>query len=147
MKGCIGYKKYWLPKCAEIKFLNCVDPPSRNDLAMLVFRRMEQEFSTGNEPFNSSFRRTAYEISKKPPSPEWLIAMLATMEPSNPIFAKDYVKPKVSCVDGEDLDMVENTDGWFDGLPMAVKSGKKQTTVKFADGAASDAQKLKKMQM
>ena len=36
MKGCIGYNKYWLPKCSELRIINCVDPPTRSVLAEMV---------------------------------------------------------------------------------------------------------------
>ena len=147
MRGCIGYRTYWLPKANEIRLYNCVDPPSRADLARMVTDRMRAEQRTGNEPFDSSFQRTAGEISRRPPSQEWLLAMLGSMEPENGIFAKDYVKPKVNRFADEDPDMVDNVDGWFDGLPVAARNSKKSATVRLGNPAVGERQKLQRMQM
>ena len=154
MQGCIGYKLYWLPKCVDIKFLNCVDPPSRIELARLVVACMKKQFNPAgdNQPFDSSFKRTAEEILKKPPSQDWLLAMLATMDPMAQVFRKDYVKPKVvsrfAQPDDLDADMVENVEGFFDGLPIAGRSSKQSATVRFGgDSEAMERQKLRKMQM
>ena len=69
MKGCVGSSQYWLPKCSEIRLLNCVDCPSRLDLAKMVHARMlVVNMGVPREPFDSSFRRTADEIVRKPPN-------------------------------------------------------------------------------
>ena len=128
MKGCVGSSQYWLPKCTEIKLLNCVDAPSRLDLAKMVSARMlVANMGLPREPFDSSFKRTAEEIVRKPPNVDWLLAMLSTMDPESVIFRKDYVKPKVLKFTDPDLDqaeMVDNVEGFFDGLPVAVRSKK-----------------------
>ena len=43
MKGCIGYRYYWLPKTEDIRLRNCVDPPSRGELARMVFDKMSEQ--------------------------------------------------------------------------------------------------------
>ena len=65
MKGYIGYEMYWLPKCEEIRILNCVDPPNRAVLADMVSSHMRNQALSGREPFDSSFKRTALKIMKK----------------------------------------------------------------------------------
>ena len=72
------------------------------------------------------------------------------MEPEHAIFAKDYVKPRI-CSNSEaggadDADMVENVDGWFDGLPIAKH--RRGAPIKLAAGtsAAAEAAKLQKLQ-
>ena len=136
MKGCIGYETFWLPKCQEIRILNCVDPPNRATLAEMVSQHMRNSPLTGNEPFDSSFRRTALEIVKKPPNKEWLLYMLATMNPENEIFKKDYIKPKVSSVIGANPDLVANTDNWFTDLPARMRQNKRTQQVKFTNKEA-----------
>ena len=123
MKGCIGYKRYWLPKTEDIRIRNCVDPPSRVEVAKLVHKLMLKSEPSGNASFDAAFKATAHEILGKPPNVEWLLAMVSTMEPTNALFAKDYVKPRiVRNADFErDTDMVDNADGWFDGLPLAKR--------------------------
>ena len=48
--------------------------------------------------------------------------MLATMNPENEIFRKDYVKPKntAAVLEGEDPDLVANTDDWFLTFPRST---------------------------
>lgn len=130
--------------------LNCVDPPPRTDLAKMVVAQMRTEdIDPNNQPLFNSFKRTADEILKKPPNQDWLISMLATMNPGCEIFRKDYVKPKVSKFADPDAteDLVDNVAGYFDGLPVAGRSSKKTSTVRFGDTAVAEKQKLRKMKM
>ena len=153
MKGCIGNRTYWLPKIQDIRLLNCIDPPSRVDLARMVADSMRGlDNGPPSEPFDTSFRRTASEIEKKPPNQEWLVAMLSTLNPNSELFRKDYVKPKplskFAAPDDVDVDMVANDDGFFSGLPLASKSSKHSSTVRFSgDSEALQKQKLRKMQL
>ena len=143
MKGCIGYETYWLPKCQEIRLLNCVDPPNRSMLAEMVSSHMRSQDPTGREPFDSSFKRTALEIVKKPPNKEWLLYMLATMNPASEIFRKDYVKPKVNSTGvAADPDLVTNTGGWFTDLPARMRPNKRTQQVKFTNKESQEAAKL-----
>ena len=149
MKGCIGYRYYWLPKTEDIRIRNCVDPPSRVELAKMVFDSMSGTQPSGDPCFDGAFRRTASELLRKPPNTEWLLAMLSTMKPNHAIFAKDYVKPRNNRIaeSGTDYDnMVENIDGWFDGLPVAKQ--RRGAPVKIVQGhsAAAEAHKLQQMQ-
>ena len=126
MKGLIGYELYWLPKIQDIRLLNCVDPPPRHELAKMVYGFM-QGVDTGDAKVNASIKRTADLILRKPPNPEWLLAMISTMDPDNLIFMKSYIRPKVNRFaldDEEDSDMVSNPEGWFDNLPLATASKK-----------------------
>ena len=62
--------------------------------------------------------------------------MLATMNPENEIFHKDYVKPKntaAAAFMGEDPDLVVNTDDWFSDLPTKHRPNKRTQQVKFTN--------------
>ena len=77
--------------------------------------------------------------------------MLATMEPENDIFRKDYVKPKpvskFASLEQPD-DTMDNHDDFFSGLPLAVPKKGSKATIRFNESsAASEQQKLRKMQM
>ena len=149
MKGCIGYRYYWLPKTEDIRIRNCVDPPPRGDLARMVFERMSGQEPSGDACFDGAFRRTSEELARKPPNTEWLLAMLSTMDPENAIFAKDYVRPRqnrASDYDGDNADMVENVDGWFDGLPVAKQRRGAPIKLVQANSAAAEANKLHRLQ-
>ena len=148
MKGCIGNRYYWLPKTEDIRIRNCVDPPPRGELARLVYEKMAATAPSGDACFDGAFRRTAQELARKPPNTEWLLAMLSTMDPNHGIFAKDWVRPRVNRAaeyDG-DTDMVENIDGWFDGLPVAKQ--RRGAPIKLVQGnsAAAEAHRLQRMQ-
>ena len=80
MKGVIGYEMYWLPKIQDIKLLNCVEEPPRNELAKMVSERM-QVVDTGDASINASVKRKADLVHRKPPNREWLMHMLSTMDP------------------------------------------------------------------
>lgn len=74
--------------------------------------------------------------------------MLSTMQPDHAIFAKDYVRPRHNRADydADNADMVENTDGWFDGLPVAKQRRGAPMKLVQANSAAAHAQKLQQMQ-
>lgn len=119
MKGAIGHQKYWLPRTAEIKLLNCCDPPSKQEIAVVLCEVMvNHPIEDAVEPFASSFIRTAQEVRKKPPSKTWMLAVLSTMSPDHQFFKKDFIKPKV-VFQGQIVQeaAVFNPDGFFDGLP------------------------------
>lgn len=147
MKGVIGYQQFWLPKITDIKLLNCVDPPPRNELAKMVSERM-LTVDTGDASVNASVKRTADLVHRKPPNRDWLLAMLSTMNPECELFKKNYIRPKVNRFaldDDEDSEMVSNPEGWFDDLPLARSS--KKTSLRFTTNKPSEQQKLKRLQM
>ena len=78
-------------------------------------------------------RRTADLVSRKPPNPDWLLAMISTMDPNCEIFRKNYVRPKVPRpgLEYDFDDMVSNPEGWFDDLPLATGSKKSKTALSF----------------
>ena len=87
-----------------------MDPPSRLELAKLVVAFMRSTNLDGvHRGFNASFKRTAVEIIRKPPNQDWLLALLATMNPAADIFRKDYVKPKAQRF----FDADEGDDDWW----------------------------------
>lgn len=142
MKGVVGFRKYWLPNASDIRLRNCVQPPCRFELAKLVSSKMILTGPTNEEPFDSSFRRTAEMIVEKPPSAPWLLALLSTMDPNHVIFNKDYVKPKpVRVSDQEDVCFVDNPNDFFTGLPV-LSRGSKKGHIKFTAPVNSSQQKL-----
>ena len=70
------------------------------------------------------------------------------MDPTNALFAKDYVRPRMQRNPeyDADTDMVENVDGWFDGLPVAKQ--RKGAPIKLiqSNSAAAEAHRLQRMQ-
>ena len=128
---------------------NCCDPPNRQVLAELVSSKMRSHEPTGRDPFDSSFKRTALEIVKKPPNKEWLLFMLATMDPDSEIFRKNYVKPKVNrsgLQAADDPNLIDNTDNWFSDLPVLHRANKRTQNVRFNNRAGEEEAKLGRMQ-
>lgn len=54
---------------------------------MVTCRTVDQETQ-------SSFLKTAELVMKHPPSPQWTLIMISTIDPGNLIFNKDYIKPR-----------------------------------------------------
>ena len=70
------------------------------------------------------------------------------MDPMNAIFAKDYVRPRVqrNPESDADTDMVENVDGWFDGLPVAKQRRGAPIKLVQNNSAAAEALRLQRLQ-
>ena len=83
----------WLPKCSEIRLLNCVEPPSKQQIAEMLYQRMHA-YQPEGEPFDSMFRRCAARIRKNPPDIQYMLALLSTIDNQNEIFAKGYKRPR-----------------------------------------------------
>ena len=57
--------------------------------------------------------------------PEYLLSIIATLEPDHPFFTKSYVKPKKEKkkVSGDE-DVLMNEDGFWDDIPDEAKPSK-----------------------
>ena len=141
MKGVVGFRRFWLPNAADIRLRNCVQPPCKIELSKIVATKMIQTGLTDEEPFDSSFRRTADMIVEKPPSAPWLLALLSTMDPTHVIFSKDYVKPKPVKDDQDDVCFVDNPNDFFSGLPV-LSRGSKKGHFKFTQPVNTSQQKM-----
>ena len=87
----------------------------------MVVERFERLPPTGEKVFDRAVLNTKEMIMRRPPSKQFLLGLLSTMDPECEIFAKNYVKPKVSsCPDEEEEDssMVDNFDNFFTDLPL-----------------------------
>ena len=95
-------------------------------------------------------KRTAKHLRKRPANIDWMIDVLATINENHEYFRKDYYKPKKLVAEDElvaDNQLIENTDGFFDSLPIAKNVKKKhRLNLNGATKAQKEQRKLLKMQ-
>ena len=135
--------KYWLPKSREInKYRVCAFPPTKAKLAETLSRLLGNHPHVEEPGFDEAIRRTAVQVRKRPPNKEWLLLIIAQLDPDNFIFSKHHTREHAQPVDEEPV-LVHNPDGFFDNLPIRSKA--KRRGVSFLPGAARKAQKVEKL--
>ena len=111
-------KKYWCPSSVEGAHVKpCADPPSKKELAAILYRVMTTYRPLG-EPHDSGLRRTAKWVRKRPPNADWSLMVLATIDGDNEIFGRGYVHKRQKNADVEHAQAVDNADNFFDSLPV-----------------------------
>ena len=102
----------------------CPYPPTRIDLAGILSEAM---FGCNNTDavVMKALKKTAKLIRKKPPNKEWMLLVLAQIEPGHHIFSKQHTKPTKKKVDAYEEVTVNVPSGFFDGLVLPRDSGKK----------------------
>ena len=97
-----------------------------------------------------AMKRTAKHLRKRPANIDWMIDVLATINENHEYFRKDYYKPKKLVAEDElvaDNQLIENTDGFFDSLPIARNVKKKhRLNLNGPSKADKERKKLYKMQ-
>ena len=78
------------------------------------------------EPTDTKLRRTALLIKQRPPDLKWMLQVMATLNPDHEIFNKDYCRPRN---EENVLNMVVNPNGYFDGLPVQKRTGKRMMSL------------------
>ena len=141
MKGLIGYEKYWLPMCEDIRVRNCVDPPPKHEIARELVATM-RSMGIADANLTQQFLNTAREIEKQPPSAFWMLSLLSTMNPAHPYFGKAWEKPKVRASGASDVHLISNPGNFFSGLPLAKSSRKKGRGINFLDPQQQEVQRL-----
>ena len=106
----------WVPRTGELQLRNCADQPNKKELAQILFDVMVSCTSVGEES-QVGFFKTAELVLKHPPSPSWTITMIATIDPGNVIFSKDYVRPRYPTTSANAV-MVPSFGDFFEGLPQ-----------------------------
>jgi hypothetical protein len=128
----------WLPKTSEISNKNLASKPSKIFIADLLVEKMSALPSQGDQKLDLAIRMTACRILKHPPKKDWMIRMLATVDPDNPVFAKDYVAPKYDYHGnevGEKLTAMPAS--FFENLPPSKAT--KKRTMNLTRGAGASA--------
>ena len=116
----------WCLRTEEVATLKvCPELPNKTELANIVATAMEATPLVGG-PFDSGIRLTAALIRKKKPCKQWLVKVLSTVERDHEIFQRTYKRPLVdkkgAAVGNQGV--VQNANGFFDGLQVVAKKGK-----------------------
>jgi hypothetical protein len=95
-------------------------------------------------------KRTAKHLRKRPANIDWMMDVLATINENHEYFRKDYYKPKKLVAEDElvaDDQLIKNTDGFFDSLPIAKNVKKKyRLNLNGPSKVDKERKKLYKMQ-
>ena len=140
---------YWCLKSSEVHTLKpCADPPSRQRIAEILVERMINGVNYPSAEVKAAFERTAVMIRRKPPSPAWMLQVLANIDPANRVFDKDFVTVREDAKQAEDAEalsraVIANPDGFFNGVPLSKRRGKKHMVV----GDPEYQQRLKMVRM
>ena len=126
--------KYWCPKTEEIRMKSIVKAP----LKEVLLSKLMQVCNAWN-------LNIAWIDEKHSPNKEWLINVIATVDPNNEIFRKDYVPPPIR-KRLQDIETIVLPNELFEGLPKST-SKKKARRLKIMSEAfaAEKASRLKDM--
>ena len=99
---------YWCPKTEDLRIKNCVSAPNKDILwaklqAICVARRLN----------------VAWMDETRLPDKKWMIDVLATLDPSDEIFRKDYVAPP-NRKRLRDIETIVLPNELFEGLPKST---------------------------
>ena len=107
----------WCPKFSEIRLGPCVSPPKLEYLMNEVVRlSTEKGLDIGATPKNM-------------PDRKWLLNVLSTMDPDHEVFKKSYMPP--APVPRRENKVVDNSDSFFDQLPMLTNKRDMKATSKL----------------
>ena len=118
-----------MPKYADVKIRPCPDKPKKE----VIYRAILESLGNKDLGFNED------EVQKVDSA--WLIIVLGTINPGHRFFNKNYVPTKEERRNQDYLDpkMVDNTDGFFTGLPVNnMERMKAKRRTKFVDVIASE---------
>lgn len=127
-------REFWVIRSDEIVALKtCADPPTRKDLAVMLADVMENLNPLGDWR-DVAIRKTAERVRLTTPTKQWMLLVLSSLHPGHEVFDKGYIKPARRQEEQFVASaMVDNEDGFFDGLPMATPTGKRRINLLSAD--------------
>ena len=126
--------KYWCPKFSEIKLLPCVKAPVKQTLLKKIFTL-----------FTAKGFNVAWIDEQHTPNKDWMVAVIATLDPSDEIFKKDHVAPPVR-KRMRDIETIELPSHLFEGLPKSQSKVKARRLKILGEAFAQEkASKLKDM--
>lgn len=126
---------YWCPKFNEIRLLSCPKPP----LKEVLFGKITALSVQKN-------LNIAWIDVQHLPDKEWMVAVLATLDPSDEIFRKDYVAPPIR-KRLRDIETIVLPNELFEGLPKSTSKVKARRLKIVSEAlAAEKASRLKDMQ-
>ena len=108
----IVQKIYWCPKVQDMRLKNCVKAPLKE---VLLDKLRKICMAKG---YNIAWIDETHTPDKK-----WLVDVLATVDPENEIFKKDYVAPPVR-KRLRDIETIVLPNELFEGLPQSTSKVK-----------------------
>ena len=99
-------KKYYVPMYPDLQVRPCIFTPTKDELfKMLINEGHLAAFDFGFD-------------SKHQPDKEWMLTVIATLNPMHAIFAKDY-RPSRNVITNKTISncLIKNPKGFFEGLP------------------------------
>ena len=128
--------QYWCPKFTDIKLKPCVRAPVK-DILIEKVRKLADEHELN----------LAWIDSMHQPDKDWLVAVIATMNPDDEIFRKDYVAPPIK-KRLQDVETITLPNELFEGLPKSTRKVKarrlKIVSEAFAEEKATRMKELRK---
>ena len=130
-------KEYWCPKTDEIRIKNCVKAPVKETL----FGKLETLC------FNKKFNISWMDMEKNQlPDKKWMVDVIATLNPDDEIFKKDYVAPPIR-KRLRDIETIVLPNEIFEGLPQSTSKLKARRMKIMSEAfAAEKAQRNRDLQ-
>ena len=113
-------QEYWLPLCEHSEYRDCADPPKkeavRDALVEELLKICQTEAERTDEP---KFVNTAELLKKKMPRREFMLHLLASLNPVHAFFDPNYRKPRdVPQAQAAAESSIEFPAEIFEGMPM-----------------------------
>ena len=126
---------YWCPKAEEIRIKNCVKAPLKKFLIdKLTALCLEKSLNV------------AWIDAQHTPDKNWLVTVLATLNPGDEIFKKDYVAPPTR-KRLRDIETIVLPNELFEDMPKSTSKVKARRLKIVSEAfAAEKANRLKDMQ-
>ena len=128
-------KNYWCPKVDEIRIKNCVKAPLKE---VLIDKVMALCFQKEHN--------VAWIDAQHSPEKGWLVTVLATLNPADEIFKKDYVAPPTR-KRLRDIETIVLPNELFEDMPKSTSKVKERRLKIVSEAfAAEKSNRLKDMQ-
>lgn len=126
---------YWCPKTEDIRIKNCVKPPVKD----VLFTKLEKLCLARS--YN-----IAWMSEDHLPNRDWMVAVIATLDPQDEIFKKDYVAPPTR-KRLRDIETIVLPNQLFEGLPQSKRKVKARRLKIMSEAfAAEKASRIKDLQ-
>jgi hypothetical protein len=126
---------YWCPKTDSIRMMNCVRAPVVETLLKILIKLCIEK------QLNISWIDATHVPDKK-----WMVDIVATLDPGNEIFKKDYVAPPIR-KRLRDVETIVLPAEVFEGLPPTTSKLKARRLKIMSEAfAAEKASRYKQMQ-
>ena len=118
--------KYWCPKTEDIRMKSIVKPP----LKEVILAKLMQVCTARN-------LNIAWIDETHSPDKVWLVHVIATLDPTNEIFRKDYVPPPIR-KRLKDIETIVLPNELFEGLPKSTSKNKSRRLKVISEALATE---------